>query len=203
VIPGGVVFLSGLAFGNETLQLISFSPLSPNFTVKGKMVQDVSGGHLIRYFGHESEFEIANTIEVICEGCFANCKWLTMIKFESDSKLSRIDKKAFFESGLKSLRLPASVQVICKACFSGCRALESISFESDSKLLQIGHSAFSGTKLRSIHHPASVLMISEWCFSWGKSLESISFESNSKFVPNRTMRVSCEWSQIDSLSRLN
>jgi hypothetical protein len=51
--------------------------------------------------------------------------------------LSRIESKAFSETGLVKIIVPASVQVFGEKCFSGFRSLSSVTFEWGSKLLGI------------------------------------------------------------------
>jgi hypothetical protein len=123
---------------------------------------------------------ICCSVEVICEKCFSKCKSLESISFEWDSKLSRIERKAFCESCLESIHLPASVEVICESCFSRCASLKSISFESNSKLSRIERRAYFGSGLTSIHFPASVKVICEECFSNCGSLGSITIEGGAK-----------------------
>jgi hypothetical protein len=101
--------------------------------------------------------------------------------FETDSRLSRLEERAFCESGLTSIHLPASVTVIGEACFSYCRSLASITFESGSQLSELAKWAFYGSGLTSIHLPASVTVIGESCFSCCDSLVSITFDPASKF----------------------
>jgi hypothetical protein len=48
---------------------------------------------------------------------------------EPGSRLSRLEARAFSETGLISIHLPASVSVIGSFCFSGCGSLTSITFD--------------------------------------------------------------------------
>jgi hypothetical protein len=78
---------------------------------------------------------------VICEHCFAFCHSLKVISIESDSKLSRIERKAFYRSGLTSIHLPASVVVIYESCFLKCTSLGSLTIDRGSKLCESQFSA--------------------------------------------------------------
>jgi hypothetical protein len=99
-IPGGIHFISGSAFDVETLEWISFCPSSTSFRADGGLLRDISDRELIRYFGRISHCPIANSVEVVCASCFYNCEWLLRIRFECDSRLSRIECEAFWRSGL-------------------------------------------------------------------------------------------------------
>jgi hypothetical protein len=60
------------------------------------------------------------------ERCFSWCESLSSIMFESESRLSRIDKMAFYWSGLVGIILPASIEILGEECFSSCESLSSI-----------------------------------------------------------------------------
>jgi hypothetical protein len=50
-------------------------------------------------------------VEVLDERCFARCKSLNDVIFEDDSLLKRIEKEAFIETVVKSIRIPSNTQV--------------------------------------------------------------------------------------------
>jgi hypothetical protein len=56
--------------------------------------------------------ELPASVEVVCKSCFSNCKSLSSVTFESNSKLQRIEEPAFERSRLRTIELPASVEVI-------------------------------------------------------------------------------------------
>jgi hypothetical protein len=146
---------------------------------------------------YERRHWISSSVEVICEGFLFSGGSLKSISFESNSKLTRIERRAFRASALTSIHLPAAVEVICESCFSVCRSLISISFELNSKLSRIERDAFRGSGLTSIHLPASVEMIGQLCFSECRSLISISFEANSKL--SRIEDGAFRWSGLTSI----
>jgi hypothetical protein len=59
------------------------------------------------------------------------------VRFESESRLSRIEKKAFSGSHLIEIVIPASVEFLGESCFSFCGSLSSVTFESGSRLVGI------------------------------------------------------------------
>jgi hypothetical protein len=84
------------------------------------------------------EIIIPASVEVLGECCFAECGSLSLVTFESESRLSRIEELAFFGTGLVEVIIPASVEVLGERCFSGCGSLSSIRFESGSRLRESG-----------------------------------------------------------------
>jgi hypothetical protein len=70
------------------------------------------------------------------------CKKLASIRFAAESKLSRLEKEAFYWSALQSIVIPASVEVICESCFSMCKSLAEIAFHPDSRLPRLPLSKF-------------------------------------------------------------
>jgi hypothetical protein len=70
--------------------------------------------------------------------------------FESGWKLSRIEKRAFRETGLVEMILPASVEFLGEECFSDCRSLSSVTFEQKSRLPRVCPNTFMGVP---VHHP--------------------------------------------------
>jgi hypothetical protein len=59
------------------------------------------------------------------------------VVIEHQSKLDRIEMKAFENTGVKFVRVPASVEVLGEVCFSSCRSLSSVTFASGSRLSRI------------------------------------------------------------------
>jgi hypothetical protein len=52
-----------------------------------------------------------SSVEAICEFCFRNCNSLASVTFDANSRLSRLENRAFYESGLQSIHLPGSLEV--------------------------------------------------------------------------------------------
>jgi hypothetical protein len=76
---------------------------------------------------------ISSSILRFARTCFSNCRSLTSVTFESNSKLHRIEEFAFQGSDLKTIVIPTSIEVVCKYCFSNYESLTSVICESDSK----------------------------------------------------------------------
>jgi hypothetical protein len=102
------------------------------------------------------------------------------LRLKKGSRLSRIGKLAFRETGLVEIIVPASVEVLSEYCFCLCRSLSSVTFEIGSRLPRIEAEAFCQTGLDEIIIPASVELLCERCFSLCTSLSSVRFETGSK-----------------------
>jgi hypothetical protein len=98
------------------------------------------------------------------------------LTFESASKLTRIESKAFLGCrALKSICLPSSLQFIGLQCFDGS-SISSLTFESDSTLTRIDSKAFCGCRaLKSICVPSSVEVLCTECFRGYSVCAMVSF----------------------------
>jgi hypothetical protein len=182
VLPGGIVSISGSAFDIACLNVVSFRPLSVRFCVKDGFLRDISGRHLIRYFGRDSAVSVGIRVEVICESCFRDCKSIRSIVFDLNlkSKLMRIEGYAFCGSGLTAIHIPGSVEEIGEGCFSHCGSLSSVTFDSDSQLSRLDPYTFYESGITAIQIPASVEVICKYCFAGCRSLVALTFAANSK-----------------------
>jgi hypothetical protein len=80
------------------------------------------------------EIILPASIEILGEGCFCSCRSFFSVRFESGSRLSRIEKEAFIGTVLIEIILPASIKVLGERCFSNCKSLSSVTFESGFRL---------------------------------------------------------------------
>jgi hypothetical protein len=133
--------------------------------------------------GYHTRVWIPSSVEVIYECSFNEYISLSSVTFDDDSKLTRLEHRAFWSSGLTSIHIPSSVELICERCFSRCSSLSSVTFDDDSKLTRLERWAFASSALTSIHIPSSVEVICEWCFSQCDSLSSVTFNVDSKLRP--------------------
>jgi hypothetical protein len=90
---------------------------------------------------------IPDSIEILEFNLFKNYRKLFSISFECNSRLTRIESYAFYNSSLQSIMIPSTVQILGSSCFSSCKSLSSISFESNSQLTRIESNAFSNSSL--------------------------------------------------------
>jgi hypothetical protein len=116
--------------------------------------------------------------------CFADCRALAAIPFESGCQLSLVDRAAFQNcSSLLSIYIPSSVHELGKECFRDVKSLSTVTFESGSQLSKIGESAFwACPSLSSISIPSSVQTLCNSCFCQCTALWAVTFESPSDLV---------------------
>jgi hypothetical protein len=161
-------------FGTD-LSVVRLGPFSFATTLIGYMV----GHNLVL-----KSICIPSSVEILCKGCFYECKNLSSVIFEIGSKLSVIDKRAFmYCTSLTSICLPATVKTLGQSCFADCWSLSSFKFESGSQLVSIGDFSFvSCFPLTSICIPATVKSLGMYCFRHCSDLSSFTFESRSQLV---------------------
>jgi hypothetical protein len=163
------------------LSSISIESGNECFVIEYEFLIDIIDHILIRNFSTSSNVEIPSNIEILGSSCFSFCQSLSLISFESNSQLIRIESNTFSGSSLQSVLIPSTVQILGSKCFASCQSLSSISFESNSQLTRIESDAFYGSSLQSIIIPSTVQILGSKCFSSCKSLSSISFDYPSQF----------------------
>jgi predicted metal-binding protein len=156
--------LDGSAFSGTSCDHMSIEAGYNQFEIRHSFLIDFVDHRLIRNSSLSSNITISSDIEILGSSCFSNCKSLSSISFESNSRLTRIESSAFSNSSLESIAIPRNVEVLGSSCFSGCKSLSSISFESNSRLNRIESSAFQFSLLQSMEIPRSVEILGSLCF---------------------------------------
>jgi hypothetical protein len=149
-----------------------------HLALSNSFLTDLKGVTALRYCGGDRSIVIPQNIDILGEHCFDAYPPPSRLTFESGSKLTQIETKAFRGcNGLKSLCIPSSVEVFGKKCFAKCRSLRSLQFESGSQLIRIEAGAFSGCwALLSVLIPQSIRVLSKnWAL--GSALVTLVFES--------------------------
>jgi hypothetical protein len=132
-LPSSVEHFSGLALVVTNLSEISVADDNCHFKVIDNFLLDFESISIIRGFGDLTEVKIPKTIQTLARGCFADCRALSRVVFESGSQLSRLGHSAFRNcSALLSIWIPASVKLIHSYCFGGCNSLSNVTFEAGS-----------------------------------------------------------------------
>lgn len=144
-------------------------------------IKRVNLGNGLKTLG-ESNFENLMSLEYVYIGSglesmgksnFRLCTNLTTVEFADDVKLTKIPMGTFHQSGLTSVKIPASVTEIERkdsnyysyGAFENCYNLEKVEFAAGSACTLIGDKAFAScTKLNKIDIPASVIELGNQCF---------------------------------------
>jgi hypothetical protein len=108
VIPRGVRFIDGSAFGNVKLSSISIESGNERFVLREDFLIDIVLQKLMRNFSRSSSVMIPRDIEILGSGCFSACYLLKSVSFESNSRLRRIESKAF-PSDTDWITIPSTV----------------------------------------------------------------------------------------------
>jgi hypothetical protein len=125
------------AFVNMSIDFVLIERRNTIFEMMNRFVIDVQSQKLIRSFSSSSKKTNLRSFSILRLSCFAPCRSLSSITFESDSRLTRIESFAFSSSSLQSIVISRSVEVLCSSCFSLWQSLSSITFEFDSRLTRI------------------------------------------------------------------
>ncbi|WP_288707613.1 leucine-rich repeat protein [uncultured Alistipes sp.] len=145
----------------------------------------------IRDMSNLKSLDISETnLTEVPAGTFQKLKNLKKVILPNTIK--SINKKAFYQSGLQSIEIPASVETIGKSAFQGCTALTTVTFEKGSQLKIIEGDrnydygvedcgAFQNcTSLTAIEIPASVAIIEDGAFHNCTALTTVTFEKGSQ-----------------------
>jgi hypothetical protein len=107
-LPASVQKIDGSALAG--IPHITIEDGNRHFRVSGDFLLDFAGVAVVRYFGFGTRVRLKNEIEIFGTGCFSGCESLSSLAFESGSKLTRIEARAFSGfSSLKSILIPQSV----------------------------------------------------------------------------------------------
>jgi hypothetical protein len=69
---------------------VLFDPSATNVYVRGEMVEDASGGALIRYLGRSVSLVTPKSVETIGDSCCQGNETLESVEFKADSGLRRL-----------------------------------------------------------------------------------------------------------------
>ena len=121
---------------------------------------------------------IPDNVVQISNYAFARDYNLGYIAFTENSKLPRISYAAFADSGVYSMRIPASVSTMAQEAFAGCNNLQSVTFAAGSKLDFIPAYAFSGANNLTqvtFETGSALTAVSAHGFEGAKNLATVNF----------------------------
>lgn len=136
----------------------------------------VRGGVLEKYNGAAMEVVIPNSVKIIGDQAFYNCKGITSVVIPDSVK--EIGRYAFNNCAeLESVTMANSVQKIGYCAFRDCRSLTALTIPDSVR--EIDNDAFVGcSALTAIVIPASVQLIGIEAFYNCKSLRTVEFKGN-------------------------
>lgn len=136
----------------------------------------IRGGVLEKYNGAATEVVIPNSVKIIGNQAFYNCKGITSV--DIPDSVQEIGLWAFYEcKALPHITIPDSVQKIGQSAFEGCTALAAVVIPDSVK--EIRSKAFAECiSLTAIVIPASVQRIGIEAFYNCKSLRTVEFKGN-------------------------
>ena len=212
-IPASLNSIETFAFsGCSNLKNINISEDSESFSSKKGLILSKDGTGLLFAPGASGEYRIEKGITCICAGAFDSNPELTGIKlsgsvktieeaaFFNCKKMTGIDlknteyigKEAFCNSGLVSVRIPASVTHIEGNPFSYCESLGEITvskknteFRSDNGILlsASGKKVISAAAADSdIVIPSKVTTVGAYAFAGNSKIQDIVFPSGLKKI---------------------
>jgi hypothetical protein len=111
IAPAIAVIAAGAFSGNSFLSTVDFEI--------GSSLREI-GAAAFAGCSRLKAFHIPPLVETIGDRCFERCSSMHTIRLEGCSKLKRIGERAFAESGLTSVTIPASTEEIDGSAFIGC-----------------------------------------------------------------------------------
>ena len=129
-----------------------------------------------------TKVNIGSNVTSISGETFYGQQSLSSVTFSEGSKIASIGEKAFMNTGIESITIPASVESIGDYALMAITSLDTVYFEDESKLDTIGKYAFAYLGIESITIPSSVESIGALAFMQTTNLKSVIFEENSQLI---------------------
>jgi hypothetical protein len=182
LVPRSVQFIDGSAFKQTELSSISIENGNEIFSIEHDFLIDILHHKLIHNFSNSSHLTICSDIEILGSTSFSKNESLSLISFESPSRLIRIESNAFSYSSIESIIIPRSVQFIDSSAFTPTK-LSSISIENGNEIFSIER----GFLIDILHHKSiynfsnsshlticsDIEILGSTCFSENESLSLI------------------------------
>lgn len=153
-----------LLYESPNLEAVEVHPDNPLFTTADGVLFDKQMHTLLRYpQGKKGEYTIPESVDIIGDGAFYGCIYLSAITFPEKAIL--IDDGAFEDCmSLREIELPSGMKKIPDSAFCGCKNLKTIHLPTS--LTEIDRMAFADCRsLIKMDIPESVNTIGARAFS--------------------------------------
>jgi len=180
-LSSNLVSIGDSAFANDdNLADVDFSQ-APNLSTIGANAFDgakltsvnLTGATKIADHAFQDNKELTSVtlgqgIQEIGESAFSGDSNLTTLSIPSDSDLTKIDKNAFYGTGLTAVNLPAKLTQIGEGAFESNTSLQDVTFAGTAANddLTIGTNAFAyDGKITTLNLPDNLVMIGDSAFA--------------------------------------
>jgi hypothetical protein len=184
-IPPVIEVIGPGAFTNAVFREIVFESVCFE---SGKRLKEIGEAAFACCEGLEA-FTVPSSVVTIGDRCFVSCKSMTKVRFEGLPRLKRIGERAFSDSGLTSITIPASVEKIAGSAFMGCPLREIAVARGSRKFIVKGHLLLTSRGTEIVRYfgrelevivPKKVEILQRSCFEACHHVERVRFEKASK-----------------------
>lgn len=136
---------------------------------------------------------VPSTVTVINVAAFQSTPNLKEVRLSKN--LTELSDKAFFNSGIESIRIPAGVTDIVDSCFENCPSLETVTFSKGLKTL--GENAFKGCiALKTVVLPDGLESLGGSTFEGCINLESVTIPASCKNFVDDEIFKNCDLTKL-------
>ena len=163
--------VDGVLFSKDKTTLVYYLPTRENaeYTVPDgtKEIADKAFSENVSL----TKVTLPASLERVGANAFSNCMSLETVSFAAESKQLVIDDRAFNNTAVSSVSLPAGVSALGDEVFTNS-ALAEIEFAANSSLTALGNNVFSNTDLVNVTLPAGLRVLGNSVFRNCTLLES-------------------------------
>ena len=195
-LPASLSSFDPAMLGCKKLTNLTVSESNPNYTSVDGVLFSKDGSSLVYYLPTRENAEYAvpdgtkeiadkafsenvsltkvtlpASLERVGANAFSNCMSLETVSFAAESKQLVIDDRAFNNTAVSSVSLPAGVSALGDEVFTNS-ALAEIEFAANSSLTALGNNVFSNTDLVNVTLPAGLRVLGNSVFRNCTLLES-------------------------------
>lgn len=171
LIAGGV---GGLTFEVTELQSASREKIEDG------VLFDQEAGTLLRYPRNPQNcYKVRYDVRCIGSEAFSECKGLQSV--ELNFLATTIERRAFYESGLRHIHIPSGIEHIGESAFALCENLKEVDIDDNGEELVIADDAFYGCAITAVNIPGRVKRLGFGVFSACSELVRIDVAQENPF----------------------